>query len=105
MEERKQLLSVPLSALAASPFNVRRQPNGQIEELAALIESQGLLHNLVVTEHVSNGRTRRGGSKAATLVRPSEPSQPRRARALGSDRRSRTRVAQAGRRAARARAA
>jgi ParB family chromosome partitioning protein len=52
MEHTKELLSVPLAALVASPFNVRRYASGQVEELAALIDSQGLLHNLVVTEHV-----------------------------------------------------
>jgi ParB family chromosome partitioning protein len=55
MEHTKELLSVPLSALVASPFNVRRYAAGQIEELAALIESQGLLHNLIVTEQVKRG--------------------------------------------------
>lgn len=52
MEHTKELLSVPLSALVASPFNVRRYAPGQVDELAALIDSQGLLHNLVVTEHI-----------------------------------------------------
>lgn len=60
MEHTKELLSVPLSALVASPFNVRRYAPGQVDELAALIDSQGLLHNLVVTEHVG----RRGKSKS-----------------------------------------
>ena len=53
MEHAKELLSVPLSALVVSPFNVRRYAPGQVDELAALIDSQGLLHNLVVTEHVA----------------------------------------------------
>ena len=61
MEHTKELLSVPLSALVASPFNVRRYASGQVEELAALIDSQGLLQNLVVTEHVR----RRGRKKSA----------------------------------------
>ena len=52
MEHTKELLSIGLSVLAPSPFNVRRHSIGQIEELAALIDSQGLLHNLVVTEQV-----------------------------------------------------
>ena len=59
MEHTKELLSVPLSALVASPFNVRRYAPGQVDELAALIDSQGLLQNLVVTEHLG----RRGKSK------------------------------------------
>src|SRR5436853_5961045 len=57
MEHTKELLSVPLSSLVPSPLNVRRHSAGGIEELAALIESQGLLHNLVVTEQVA-GRAR-----------------------------------------------
>ncbi|MBN8493153.1 MAG: ParB N-terminal domain-containing protein [Burkholderiales bacterium] len=61
MEHTKELLSVPLSALVASPFNVRRYASGQVEELAALIHSQGLIHNLVVTEHIG----RRGKKKSA----------------------------------------
>jgi ParB family transcriptional regulator, chromosome partitioning protein len=56
MEHTKELLSVPLSALVASPSNVRRYASGQVEELAALIDSQGLLHNLVVTEQVGRGK-------------------------------------------------
>lgn len=59
MEHIKELLSVPLSALVASPYNVRRYSSGQVEELAALIDSQGLLHNLVVTEQV--GRATKAG--------------------------------------------
>ena len=39
MEHTKELLSVPLSALVASPFNVRRYAPGQVDELAALIDS------------------------------------------------------------------
>lgn len=50
MEHTKELLSVPLASLVPSRFNVRRHSVGQVEELAALIEAQGLLHNLVVTE-------------------------------------------------------
>ncbi len=60
MEHTKQLLSIGLSALSPSPFNVRRHSVGQIEELAALIDSQGLLHNLVVTEQVvGRGKARK----------------------------------------------
>lgn len=59
MEHRKELLGVELSQLVASPFNVRRHSSGQVEELAALIDAQGLLHNLVVTEQVvGKGRAR-----------------------------------------------
>jgi len=42
-------LSVPLAKLVPSKFNVRRHSVGQVEELAALIEAQGLLHNLVAS--------------------------------------------------------
>lgn len=52
MEHTNELMSVPLANLARSPYNVRRHMAGQIEELAALIDAQGLLHNLVVTEPV-----------------------------------------------------
>jgi ParB family chromosome partitioning protein len=53
MKHTKELLSVALSSLVPSPYNVRRHTAGQIEELAALIDAQGLLHNLVVTEQVA----------------------------------------------------
>ncbi|WP_326406526.1 ParB/RepB/Spo0J family partition protein [Methylibium sp.] len=59
MEHTKELLSINLSDLVPSPFNVRRHSPGQVEELAALIESQGLLHPLMVTEQVvGRGKTR-----------------------------------------------
>lgn len=53
MEHTKELLSIELSNLVPSPYNVRRHSSGQVEELAALIDSQGLLHNLIVTEQVT----------------------------------------------------
>lgn len=59
MEHRKEMLSIQLSNLVPSPYNVRRHSSGQVEELAALIDSQGLLHNLIVTEQV----TGRGNSR------------------------------------------
>lgn len=80
MEHTKELLSVPLSALVASPFNVRRYSPGQVEELAALIESQGLLHNLVVTEQVC-GRGK-GKRSVAGRVRFAVAAGERRRRAL-----------------------
>ena len=52
MEHTKELISIDLSKLVPSARNVRRHTSGQVEELAALIDSQGLLHNLVVTEQV-----------------------------------------------------
>ena len=59
MEHTKELLSVPLSSLVPSRHNVRRHTAGQVEELAALIDAQGLLHNLMVTEHkVGRGKLR-----------------------------------------------
>ena len=73
MEHTKELLSVPLASLVASRYNVRRHTSGQVEELAALIGAQGLLHNLVVTEQVvgrgkgtrSSSRSLRGSGGAA----------------------------------------
>ncbi len=60
MEHTKELLSVPLASLVPSRFNVRRHSVGQVEELAALIEAQGLLHNLVVTEQeIGRGKSRK----------------------------------------------
>ena len=60
MEHTKELLSIDLSKLVPSPRNVRRHTSSQVEELAALIESQGLLHNLVVTEQeVGRGKSRK----------------------------------------------
>jgi ParB family transcriptional regulator, chromosome partitioning protein len=80
MEHTKELLSVPLSALVASPFNVRRYSHGQVEELAALIDSQGLLHNLVVTEQL--GRRGKGKATDAFKVRFAVAAGERRRRAL-----------------------
>ncbi len=60
MEHTKELLSISLSNLVPSPYNVRRHSVGQVEELAALIGSQGLLHPLIVTEHVAGrGKARK----------------------------------------------
>lgn len=60
MEHTKELLSVPLSNLVPSPHNVRRHTVCQVEELAALIDAQGLLHNLTVTEHLAGrGKARK----------------------------------------------
>ncbi len=66
MEHAKELLSVPLSALAASLFNVSRFASGRVEELVALIDSRGLLHNLVVTDswHGASGPVATPGSGA-----------------------------------------
>jgi ParB family chromosome partitioning protein len=60
MEHAKQLLSIPLSNLVPSPHNARRHTTTHVEELAALIDAQGLLQNLVVTEHViGRGKARK----------------------------------------------
>ena len=40
---------IPVKNLVISPLNVRKKQGAGIEELAALIASQGLIHNLVVT--------------------------------------------------------
>jgi len=54
MEHTKERLSIKLSNLVPSHHNVRRHSTSQVEELAAMIDAQGLLHNLVVTEHVDS---------------------------------------------------
>ena len=60
MTHTKELWSIDLSNLVPSPLNVRRHPTSQVEELAALIAAQGLLHHLVVTElMVGRGRARK----------------------------------------------
>ncbi len=59
MEHKKELPSVPLLSLVPSLHNVRRHTAEQVEELAALIDAQGLLHNLTVIEHmVGRGKAR-----------------------------------------------
>ena len=42
--------------LVISPLNVRKKQGTGIEELAVLIASQGLIHNLVVTSQLKKGR-------------------------------------------------
>jgi ParB family chromosome partitioning protein len=49
-------IRIPVKNLVLSPLNVRKKQGGGIEELAALIASQGLIHNLVVTEQVKKGK-------------------------------------------------
>ncbi len=75
MEHTREMLLLPLSSLVPSPQNVRRHTAGQIEELAALIDAQGLLHNLMVTEQVI-------GRGKATKVRFAVAAGERRRRAL-----------------------
>jgi ParB family transcriptional regulator, chromosome partitioning protein len=50
------LIRVPVSKLTISRLNVRKKQGTGIEELAALIAAQGLIHNLVVTEQVKKGK-------------------------------------------------
>jgi ParB family transcriptional regulator, chromosome partitioning protein len=60
MEHTHQSILVKVSDLVPSPFNVRRHSHASVEELAALIDSQGLLHPPTVHEHfVGRGRSRR----------------------------------------------
>ena len=71
MEHTKELLSISLSNLVPSPYNVRRHSAGQVEELAALIGSQGLLHPLIVTEHVAGrGKARKDVEARMEVARP-----------------------------------
>ena len=69
MEHTKELLSINLSNLVRSPHNVRRHTTGDVETLAALIASQGLLHPLIVTEHAVGERKGKGDrqGKSRTL--------------------------------------
>lgn len=50
MEHTQEFFSVPLACLVSPRFNLRRHSVGYVEQLAALIEAQSLLHNLVVSE-------------------------------------------------------
>ena len=60
MEHTNESILVKVSDLVPSPFNVRRHSHASIEELAALIDSQGLLHAPTVHEHFTGrGKSRR----------------------------------------------
>ena len=60
MEHANESILVKVSDLVPSPYNVRRHSHASIEELAALIDSQGLLHSPTVHEHfVGRGKSRR----------------------------------------------
>ncbi|SEA62483.1 chromosome partitioning protein, ParB family [Nitrosospira multiformis] len=50
------LIRIPVKNLVTSPLNVRKKQGTGIEELAALIASQGLIHNLVVTPQLKKSR-------------------------------------------------
>ena len=75
MEHTNDSILVKVSDLVPSPFNVRRHSRTSVEELAALIDSQGLLHPLTVNEHeVGKGKSRK--------LRFAVPAGERRRRAL-----------------------
>jgi ParB family chromosome partitioning protein len=60
MERTNESILVKVSDLVPSPYNVRRHSHASIEELAALIDSQGLLHSPTVHEHfIGRGKSRR----------------------------------------------
>jgi len=67
MKHTKEMLLIKVEDLVASPYNVRRYSAGQVEELAALIASQGLLQNLIVTEQVV-GRGKRQETKFGVVA-------------------------------------
>ena len=75
MEHTNESILVKLADLVPSPFNVRRHSRTSVEELAALIDSQGLLHPLTVNEHLV------GKGKSGKL-RFAVPAGERRRRAL-----------------------
>jgi ParB family transcriptional regulator, chromosome partitioning protein len=55
----KALITIPLCDLRPAKDNVRKtEPNVDIDALAALIDAQGLLQNLVVRPVAGNGRER-----------------------------------------------
>lgn len=75
MEHTNESILVKLADLVPSPFNVRRHSRTSVEELAALIDSQGLLHPLTVNEQlVGKGKARK--------LRFAVPAGERRRRAL-----------------------
>ena len=55
------LIRIPVKKLVISPLNVRKKQGTGIEELAALIASQGLIHNL------SLPYSRKRAGKAASM--------------------------------------
>ena len=64
MKHTNESILVKLSELVPSPYNVRRHAHGGIDELAAVIDAQGLLHPLTVHEHVVG----RGPSRKPVLA-------------------------------------
>jgi ParB family chromosome partitioning protein len=69
MTAETAILMIPLSELVLSPLNARTKPHtaAEIEELAALIEAQGLLQNLNVIEQLSAPRKKGGEPKPTGL--------------------------------------
>jgi len=59
MEHTTELLSVLLSHRVSAPYDERRCAAGHIEDLAGLVDMQGLLHNLMLTEQVVDRRRAR----------------------------------------------
>jgi hypothetical protein len=59
MQHTNKMLLCKVEDLASLPYMVRRYSAGQVEELAALIASPGLLQNPIVTEQVGGRGTRR----------------------------------------------
>jgi ParB family transcriptional regulator, chromosome partitioning protein len=60
MEHTSQSILVKVTDLVPSPYNVRRHSHTSVEELSALIDSQGLLHSPTVHEYfVGRGKSRR----------------------------------------------
>ena len=50
------IVRIPVKNLVISPLNVRKKQGTGIEELAALIASQGLIHNLVAIPQLKKSR-------------------------------------------------
>ena len=56
--ETGNIQRIAIKNLVKSPLNVRKKEGGGINELAALIAAQGLIHNLVVTEQKKKNKTK-----------------------------------------------
>ena len=60
MEHTNESILVKVTDLVSSPFNARRHSRTSVAELAALINSQGLLHPPTIHEHfIGKGKARR----------------------------------------------
>jgi hypothetical protein len=67
MQHTNKMLLCKVEDLASLPYMVRRYSAGQVEELAALIASPGLLQNPIVTEQVG-GRGKRRQTKFGVVA-------------------------------------